>query len=105
MDERIRNLMADRNQPELSLEVDDPNLEEGVLQVLRHLVSHEDEIRREISRVVPQQIQMMGEMGMELLKEVHQVYPAFPIPDHGTSWEAHLPPLSPELNRLLEKAA
>ena len=94
-----------RRDPELSLEVDDPDLEEKALHVLRHLVNQEEEIRRGIRHVVPQQIQMMGEMGMELLTEVQRVYPNFPIPEHGKSWEAYLPPLSDELQRLVERAA
>jgi len=102
MDERIRNLMDARNTPELSLEVDDPQLEGRLLDVMKRLVKDEDEIRANILRVVPRQVQMMGEMGQVFLDEVRRVYPAFPIPDHGKSWEAHLPPLSRDLQTLME---
>ena len=102
MDERIRNLMDARNTPELSLEVDDPQLEGRLLEVMRRLVKDEDEIRANILRVVPRQVQMMGEMGQVFLDEVRRVYPAFPVPDHGKSWEAHLPPLSRDLQTLME---
>ena len=102
MDERIRNLMDERNTPELSLEVDDADLESKLLEVMRSLVSREEELRRDILKVVPKQVQEMGEMGRVFLDEVRRVYPALPLPDHGTSWEAHLPALSPALQRLME---
>ena len=102
MDERIRNLMDERNTPELSLEVDDTDLESKLLEVMRSLVSREEELRRDILKVVPKQVQEMGEMGRVFLDEVRRVYPALPLPDHGTSWEAHLPTLSPALQRLME---
>ncbi len=41
-DERIRNLMRERGQPELLLEVDDPDLEARLGVILRRLVSEKD---------------------------------------------------------------
>lgn len=102
MDERIRNLMNDRNHPNLSLEVDQPDLEERLVEVLRRLVAEEETLRADIRRVIPQQIQMMGEMGMAFLEEVREVYPELELPDHAPTWQAHLPPLSSELKALME---
>ena len=102
MDERIRNLMDARNTPDLSLEVDDPELEPKLLQVMRKLVREEESLREDILRVVPQQVKQMGEMGQVFAAEVRRVYPDFPIPDHGSTWEAHLPSLSPKIQQLME---
>ena len=102
MDERIRNLMDARQTPDLSLEVDEPDLEPKLLEVMRRLVREEESLRENILRVVPDQVRQMGEMGQVFLEEVRRVYPALPVPDHGPTWEAHLPSLSPKLQQLME---
>lgn len=96
MDERIRNLMADRSTPHLALEVDDPELEESLLVTLRTLASDADEIRAGIDRCVVANLIRMGEMGMALVDYVHGHHPEFPFADglgaDGDPWD-HLPEL------------
>ena len=99
---RDPNLMHSRQTPDLSLEVDEPDLEEKLLQVLRRIVRDEEELRSGILGVVPHQIQMMGEMGMVFRKEVERVYPDLELPELKNTWESHLPPLSPHLRQLME---
>ncbi|HWP83875.1 MAG TPA: polysaccharide pyruvyl transferase family protein [Terriglobia bacterium] len=102
MDERIRNLMRDRGQPELSLEVDDPDLEEKLRHVLRLLWRDRDAIRDGIGRTVVKNLKTMARMGVYFEAHVQRRYPEFPVRDGRRCWEEYLPPLSPALRRLVE---
>ena len=103
MDERIRNLMRDRGTPELSLEVDDPDLADRTLEVLRRLDRDGEALRDGIARCVVTNLERMGRMGMELVDHVRSHHPEFPFrPElglHGDPW-AHLPELPPAVERL-----
>src|SRR5690606_34156301 len=68
MDERIENLMKDRGTPELSLVVDDPDLEAKTLTTLRRLVADAPAIREGIDDGVTKNVERMGGMGMELVE-------------------------------------
>ncbi len=103
MDERIRNLMNDRGHPELFVEVDEEQLDEKVYAMLRRLWDDGEQISEDIARVIPQQFKLMGQMGIDFMDEVQRVYPEFPRKDLGNDPLAHLPPLSPYLQGILEK--
>lgn len=103
MDERIRNLMNDRGHPELFLEVDEDNLGEKVYAMLRRLWDDGEQISDDIGRVIPKQFALMGQMGIDFMDEVQRVYPQFPRRDLPNDPMAHLPPLSPHLQGLMEK--
>jgi len=103
MDERIRNLMNDRGHPDLYLEVDEDNLGEKTLAMLLRLERDAEQIGEDIARVIPVQLQLMGQMGIDFMDEVERVYPEFPRPDVPRRWDAHLPEMSPDLHSLLEK--
>ena len=102
MDERIRNLMRERGQPELVLEVDDPDLEEKLLLVLRNLLRNMEPIRDGIGRTVVRNLKSMARMGTYFESHVQQRYPEFPVRSGLHSWEEYLPPLSPTLRKLVE---
>lgn len=102
MDERIRNLMNDRGHPHLFIEVDDDDIGERTLEMLRHLAANRDQIRSEIERTIPRELVKMGTMGIEFADEVQRIYPAFPMPERRRTWYEHLPPLSPALQALVE---
>lgn len=104
MDERIRNLMADRGQPELSLEVDDEALEERTLELMRRLWTDGEAVSDGIRRALPAQLDRMGAMGVDFADEVRRVYPSFPLPDLPRESLAHLPPLGRSLLQTLEAA-
>ena len=105
MDERIRNLMDDRGTPELALTVDDPDLADRVVEVLHRLDADEGAIREGIALTVVDNLRRMGEMGQMLVDHLRERLPGLPIrPElggHGDPW-AHLPPLSRDLQRLVE---
>jgi hypothetical protein len=44
----------------------------------------------------------MARMGVFLERAVHQRYPEFPVRSGVQSWEEYLPPLSQNLERLVE---
>jgi len=102
MDERIRNLMNARQQTHLSLEADDPELEERLGAVLTALDRDEDCIRDGIRRTVAQNLGLMARMGMYLEECVGRCYPEFPVRQGPLSWEEYLPPLSGPLRDLAE---
>ncbi len=102
MDERIRNLMRERGHSHLSLEVDDPELESKLLDVMRQLVQQAAAVREGIGRTVVQNLKVMARMGVYLEEHVRRRYPEFPARDGLREWEEYLPPLSPELQKLAE---
>lgn len=104
MDERIRNLMADRGTPELALEVDDPNLASKVEATLQRLHHDADGLADGIGRCVVQNLERMGRMGVDFVDHLHERHPDLPLRDglggRHDPW-AHLPPLPPTVERLV----
>lgn len=103
MDERIRNLMGQRGQRHLLLEVDDTDLDNRLFETLRQLYRERDCVREGIGRTVARNLQLMARMGMYFERMVAQRYPEFPFRQGQLSWEDYLPPLSPSLRTLVEK--
>jgi len=101
MDERIRNLMTERGHLDLVVEVDDEDLADSTLTMLRRLWTDRDRVIAETHAVLPAQLQRLGEMGIAFADEVARIYPSFPLPDRPRSWERFLPPLSPTVTRAL----
>jgi polysaccharide pyruvyl transferase WcaK-like protein len=102
MDERIRNLMHERGHEQLLMSVDDAELETKLLAALETLRSDADAIRGAIGRTVVDNLKRMARMGVFLERNVHELYPEFPISGGLRSWEEYLPPLSPQLRQLIE---
>jgi polysaccharide pyruvyl transferase WcaK-like protein len=102
MDERLANLLHDRGHNHLLLRVDDPELAEKLLRVMRRLDQDADKIRESIACAVVRNLRMMARMGMYLEARVAQRYPNFPVRAGALSWENYLPPLDPQLQRLAE---
>ena len=105
MDERIRNLMRQRGQQNLLLEVDDPDLEERLFEVLTLLGREAEEIRAGIHRTVVEHLKEMARMGVYLEEHVGQCYPEFETRSGVRSWEEYLPPISDGLRALVEEHA
>ena len=107
MDERIRNLMAERGQPELAVGTSDDHLADRCYEALQILHTQADSVRAGIDACVATNLERMGQMGMMLVDHVRSRYPDFPFREelgsHGDAW-AHLPPLSDELRRLVERS-
>ena len=102
MDERIRNLMRERGHDDLLMNVDDPDLEPKLVVAMNKLVRERDRIAEGIARCVVKNLKVMARMGVYFEEEVQRRYPDFPTRTGEYSWEDYLPPLSPNLRRLLE---
>jgi polysaccharide pyruvyl transferase WcaK-like protein len=103
MDERIRNLMTERGHQDLLLTVDDPDLEERLSVILEKLRLEQDRIREGIGRTVARNLKTMARMGIYFEEHVQRRYPEFPIRQGVHHWQEYLPPLSEELQKLLER--
>jgi len=102
MDERIRNLMRERGHQHLLLNVDDPDLEPKLLQVMESLVAESEAIRENIGKMVVSNLKAMARMAIFLEDEVRRTYPEFPLRRGVVSWEDNLPPLNQNLRKLVE---
>jgi len=105
MDERIRNLMTERGHEDLLMTVDDDHLADKLLFALNRLLKDGEAISHRIGEVLPRQLRLMGQMGIDLVDEIARVYPEFPLKNLPRSWEHYLPPLSKHVTSLLEKYA
>jgi polysaccharide pyruvyl transferase WcaK-like protein len=106
MDERIRNLMADRGQPELALEVDDPDLDEHLLTQMERVEREAEAVSEGIGRCVVVNLERMGRMGQVLVEHVRGFHPEFPFAEGlGLDGDpfAHLPELGPTTRPLVER--
>ena len=101
MDERIRNLMAERGHEHLLLHVDDPELADKLFMMLRALDRERAEVRDGIARTVVRSLQTMAQMGVHLEARVQLHYPEFPIRQGKYSWDEYLPPLGRDLQELV----
>jgi polysaccharide pyruvyl transferase WcaK-like protein len=102
MDERIRNLMHQRGHEHLLMTVDDSDLADRIVVALKALDAEADEMRCAMKKVVAQNIRLMARMGVYFEERVARQYPQFPIRTGVRGWEEYLPPLAPELQKLLE---
>ncbi|HJK99458.1 MAG TPA: polysaccharide pyruvyl transferase family protein [Polyangiaceae bacterium LLY-WYZ-14_1] len=108
MDERIRNLMADRGTPELALEVDDPELADRLTAAIDGLLRDGDALGTGIGRTVARNLLRMGGMGQAVVDHLRDRLPELPLRAElggaGDPW-AHLPPLPPLVASLAERFA
>jgi polysaccharide pyruvyl transferase WcaK-like protein len=102
MDERIRNLMKERQHEHLLMRVDEPDLSDRIVVALRALDQQQDEIRDTVAATVARNIRLMARMGMYLEEQVARRFPEFPLRAGLRGWEEYLPPLSSQLRGLLE---
>lgn len=107
MDERIKNLMSDRGQPELALEVDEEGLDEKLLAAMERVMAEREAVAEGIGRAVVSNLERMGGMGRYLVEHVREHHPEFPFAralEGGDAW-AYLPPLGPTAAPLVERFA
>jgi polysaccharide pyruvyl transferase WcaK-like protein len=101
MDERIRNLMREREHQDLLMTVDDPDLEAKLLAALEKLSSEGEAIAAGIAKTVVRNLKVMARMGVYFEEEVQRRYPEFETRRGEWSWEDYLPPLGQNLRQLL----
>ncbi|PYX95764.1 MAG: hypothetical protein DMG71_08145 [Acidobacteria bacterium] len=103
MDERIRNLMAERGHEDLVMNVDDGDLEGRLLVALEKLYKQGDLIADGIGRTVVKNLRVMARMGVYFEEEVQRRYPEFPTRKGEWGWEDYLPPISGNLRGLMDR--
>ena len=103
MDERIRNLMRERGHDNLLMNVDDADLEGRLLAALEKLYKQGDLIAEGIGRTVVKNLRVMARMGVYFEEEVQRRYPEFPTRKGEWGWEDYLPPISRNLQGLMER--
>jgi polysaccharide pyruvyl transferase WcaK-like protein len=103
MDERIKNIMEEREDLDLCLRVDEPDLSEKAYEILKKADTDRDVITEHIGTTVIRQLKRMGEMGMYLTDEICRVYPRFKRPELTTNWQDYLPSLSDNLKKIIKK--
>jgi hypothetical protein len=95
--------MRERGHEHLFLTVDDPELEPKLLHIMETLVTEREAVREGIGRTVVRNLKMMARMGVLLEDAVRLQYPEFPLRSGVLSWEDYLPPLSENLQQLVER--
>jgi polysaccharide pyruvyl transferase WcaK-like protein len=101
MDERIRNLMRERDHLDLLMTVDDPDLEPKLLTALETLATQGERIAAGIARTVVKNLKVMARMGVYFEEEVQRRYPEFPTRTGEWTWEDYLPPMNASLRQLV----
>jgi len=101
MDERIRNLMRERDHHDLLMNVDDPDLEPRLLAALETLAIEGDRIAHGIATTVVRNLKVMARMGVFFEEEVQRRFPEFPTRRGEWSWEDYLPPMNGTLRQLV----
>src|SRR5262249_51206748 len=102
LDERIHNLMHDRGHQDLLLTVNDLELEDKLVVIMGKLLKESEAIREGIGKTVAKSLKVMAKMGVYFEEHVQRRYPEFQIRKGLQNWEDYLPPLSPNLRKLLE---
>jgi polysaccharide pyruvyl transferase WcaK-like protein len=105
MDERITNLLTDRGHQDLLLTVDDPDLSEKLYDVTCRLEEKCEQVRADIERFIPNQLKMLGQMGIDLEDEVARIYPDLPRRNVARVWDNYLPEPAPSVQRMMERYA
>lgn len=100
MDERLRNLLDDRGQPDLLAEVSDPDLAARVVDALERVEADRDAASSRVKATLPRELEAMGRMGQALHAHVRARHPDLESEPPKT-WRDALPALSPELETLL----
>ncbi|MCB9667032.1 MAG: polysaccharide pyruvyl transferase family protein [Myxococcales bacterium] len=106
MDERIVNLMADRDQDAFALDIEQPQLSENIYDAFCAMQARPDSVRDGILRSVARNIRRMGSMGQVLARHVQERLPKFPLREElraSADPLKFLPPLSSALGHLMEE--
>jgi len=98
-DERIGNLIGSGGRV---LPTDAEDLCDRLWQAMCDLDRNRDQAVNQTRSMVAGELQKLGEMGMILASELDRYFPGLPRPKLPGTWSAHLPPLSPSLESLLE---
>ncbi|QQR89617.1 MAG: polysaccharide pyruvyl transferase family protein [Myxococcales bacterium] len=106
MDERIANLMSDRGEAALSIDMNAPELAEKILTQFDYVQQHASQSKTAMAQAVVRNLKCMGQMGKTFLEALHKQYPDFPISEQLLAKEdpwAFLPELNDNLKALIKR--
>jgi polysaccharide pyruvyl transferase WcaK-like protein len=101
MDARIRSMFEEHGLGDDCLDCDAPDLGEVLPAKAATMLHDPRELPRTYNRICALNIKACGDMAVALVDELSAHYPDFPRSPLQHSWDAHLPPLSPRLERIL----
>jgi polysaccharide pyruvyl transferase WcaK-like protein len=104
MDERIRNLFAERGIPRWVVDADDANLGDAVLALLREGRDIGADLSAGTESFVAGQLLRVGQMGKALCAEICRKFPDFEPPTDKKDALDFLPAIPTSLSRLLQAA-
>ncbi|MCE9625926.1 MAG: hypothetical protein K8R69_10840 [Deltaproteobacteria bacterium] len=78
-------------------------LMEKLLDKMRGMAGEAEAISDTIGRFIPSQLRLMGQMGIDLSREISARYPRYERRNVAEKWENYLPPLPPLIEGLLAK--
>jgi polysaccharide pyruvyl transferase WcaK-like protein len=98
-DERIVNLLSSCGAQGTLIAADETELAARIISAARAV--DREEFRQAMQRLVSTEIVRCGHMGIQFVDEVRRCIPDFPLSPRAREWEAHLPPLPRQIQKLL----
>ena len=83
------------------LETDDSQLEEKLPVAMEKLWTDRDKVREETLGAIPSYLKSVAGMGATFRNFVKENFPQFPLPPEPEDWLGYLPPLPPDLSKLI----
>jgi polysaccharide pyruvyl transferase WcaK-like protein len=104
MDERLYNIFHECGDMDYYFEVDDPELYEKLSSALEKLWENRKKVSREILQIVPEYLRRMAGMGETFRRFVERNFPGLSLPPEPEKWMDYLPPLYPELEKIVKSS-
>lgn len=103
MDSRIDRLFSENGLGEWVMPCTSENL--GELLIARACMAEKwsEALKDRYGRVMAEQIRAFGNMGIHMMNEVCDTYRNFPRSPLTASWDAYLPPLSPRIEKMMNR--
>lgn len=103
MDERIYNLMAERNHHQYYyIDCEDAYLEDKLFIAMEDIWMKRATVKNEILAIIPKYLRLMANMGFHFQMFIRENFPDFPFIENQRDWVEYLPPLDVNLNKLIQ---
>jgi len=103
MDERLYNLLQESGHlDDYYLTVDDKALGEKLTVAMEKIWQNREKVSKEIIQTLPDYLKRMSDMGKTFRNFVKKNFPQFPLPPEPKDWMGYLPPLYPELSKIVK---
>lgn len=103
MDERLYNIFQEAGHlKDYYISTEEAQLGEKLAVAMEKLWENREKVRGEIMGTIPKYLRMMAGMGKTFRNFVKKNFPEFPLPPEPKDWLGYLPPLYPELDRIVK---